>query len=170
MNRFNSKKIVTAALFMAICCILTLIIQIPSPMNGYVNLGDCGVLLSAWILGPVYGGLAAGIGSMLADIFSGYAYYAPGTLVIKAAMAVAAALICQKAGSVTSSRLPVRLFSGIAAEVIMIAGYLGYAALLLGKGAAAFTSVPGNVVQGIFGILSGLIVLEALLRTGYFKN
>lgn len=167
---FNIKKTVTTALFMAICCILTLIIQIPSPMNGYVNLGDCGVLLSAWILGPVYGGLAAGIGSMLADILSGYAYYAPGTLVIKAAMAVAAALICRKGKMGKSSSFPVRLFSGVVAEGIMVAGYLGYAALLLEKGVGAFASVPGNVVQGIFGILSGVIVLEALLRTGYFKD
>ena len=75
---------------------MTLVIQVPSPMNGYVNLGDCGVLLSAWILGPWYGGAAAGIGSMLADIFSGYAHYAPGTLAIKLSMAVLAGLAHQK--------------------------------------------------------------------------
>ena len=60
--------------------ILFITISVPSPVSGYVNLGDCGVLLSAWVLGPWYGGAAAGIGSMLADIFSGYAHYAPGTL------------------------------------------------------------------------------------------
>ena len=65
----------------------------PIPMQGYVNLGDCAVLLSAWVLGPVYGGVAAGTGSMLADLFSGYAHYAPGTFLIKLCMAVAAALI-----------------------------------------------------------------------------
>ena len=51
-------------------------------MQGYVNLGDCAVPLSAWILGPVYGGVAAGVGSMLADLLSGYAHYAPGTFLI----------------------------------------------------------------------------------------
>ena len=28
-----------------------MVVQIPSPMNGYVNLGDCFVLLSGWLLG-----------------------------------------------------------------------------------------------------------------------
>ncbi|MFR6185812.1 MAG: ECF transporter S component [Lawsonibacter sp.] len=87
-------RLVLAALFTALTTVMTMVIQVPSPMQGYVNLGDCGVLLSAWVLGPrVGGGAAAGIGSMLADLLSGYAHYAPGTLVIKTCMAVAAALI-----------------------------------------------------------------------------
>ena len=86
-------RLVLAALFTALTTVMTMVIQVPSPMQGYVNLGDCGVLLSAWVLGPAWGGAAAGIGSMLADLLSGYAHYAPGTLVIKTWMAVAAALI-----------------------------------------------------------------------------
>ena len=86
-------RLVLAALFTALTTVMTMVIQVPSPMQGYVNLGDCGVLLSAWVLGPAWGGAAAGIGSMLADLLSGYAHYAPGTLVIKTCMAVAAALI-----------------------------------------------------------------------------
>ena len=86
-------RLVLAALFTALTTVMTMVIQVPSPMQGYVNLGDCGVLLSAWVLGPVWGGAAAGVGSMLADLLSGYAHYAPGTLVIKTCMAVAAALI-----------------------------------------------------------------------------
>lgn len=46
-------------------------------MQGYVNLGDCAVLISAWMLGPLYGGAAAGIGSALADLLSGYAHLCP---------------------------------------------------------------------------------------------
>ena len=38
----------------------------------------------------MYGGAAAGLGSMLADLVSGYPLYAPGTFVIKACMAVCA--------------------------------------------------------------------------------
>ena len=79
MSDVKIRKLVLAALFTALCTIMTLVIQVPSPMQGYVNLGDCAVLLSAWILGPVYGGVAAGVGSMLADLLSGYAHYAPGT-------------------------------------------------------------------------------------------
>ena len=51
------------------------------------------MLISAWMLGPLYGGAAAGIGSALADLLSGYAHYVPGTFAIKFLMAAAAALI-----------------------------------------------------------------------------
>ena len=86
------KKLVLSALMAALVYVATSIIQIPSPMSGYVNLGDCFELLTGWLLGPWYGGAAAGIGSMLVDLLGGYAHYAPGTLVIKAVDAIAAAL------------------------------------------------------------------------------
>ena len=55
------RKLVLAALFAALTTVMTMVIRIPSPMSGYVNLGDCAVLLSAWILGPGLGCAAAGI-------------------------------------------------------------------------------------------------------------
>ena len=128
MSDTKIRKLVLAALFAALCTIMTLVIQVPSPMQGYVNLGDCAVLLSAWVLGPLYGGAAAGVGSMLADLLSGYAHYAPGTFAIKLAMAVVAALLFQ---ALQRRRTPNVLLSqavsGFAAEIIMVAGYFGYA-------------------------------------------
>ena len=74
MTDSKIRKLVLAALMAALCTIMTMVIQVPSPMQGYVNLGDCAVLMSAWVLGPLYGGAAAGIGSALADQLSGYAH------------------------------------------------------------------------------------------------
>ena len=51
MRDANIKKLVLAALMAALTYVATSIVQIPSPMQGYVNLGDCIVLLSGWILG-----------------------------------------------------------------------------------------------------------------------
>ena len=36
-------RLVLAALFTALTTVMTMVIQVPSPMQGYVNLGDCGV-------------------------------------------------------------------------------------------------------------------------------
>ena len=94
MKDLRIRKLVYAALMAALTYVATMVIQIPSPMQGYVNLGDCCVLLSGWLLGPWWGGAAAGIGSMLTDLLNGYAHYAPGTFVIKGCMAIAAALPC----------------------------------------------------------------------------
>lgn len=166
MTDSKIKKMVLAALFAALCTVMTMVIQVPSPMQGYVNLGDCAVLLAAWVLGPVYGGAAAGIGSMLADLLSGYAHYAPGTFAIKLVMAVAAALIFRALGERRSAPLvPAQAVSGIVAEIIMVAGYFGYASLWLGKGLAAAASIPGNVVQGVFGLVAAAVVYAILDRS-----
>lgn len=63
-----------------------------------MNLGDCFVLLSGWLLGPWYGAAAAGIGSMLVDLLSGCGHYVPGTLIIKGLDALVAALIFRALG------------------------------------------------------------------------
>lgn len=165
MSDRKLHKLVLGALFAALCTIMTLVIQVPTPMQGYVNLGDCGVLLSAWILGPLYGAGAAGIGSMLADLLSGYAHYAPGTLLIKLAMAAVAGLLFEGIKRHTHSALPAQLVSAAAAEAIMVVGYFGYAGLLLGNGLAAAASIPGNVVQGIFGLAAAVTVYALLSRS-----
>ena len=92
MKQTKLRTLILAAMFAALTCVATMIIHIPSPIGGYFNLGDCMVLLSAFVLGPVWGTAAGGIGSALADVICGYFIYAPGTLVIKALMALAAAL------------------------------------------------------------------------------
>ena len=88
--RTKTREIVTAALMAALACVATMVIKIPSPLQGYLNLGDCIVLVCGWILAPGYAFLAAGIGSALADVLSGYVFYATATLVIKGFMAVVA--------------------------------------------------------------------------------
>lgn len=165
MSDTKIRKLVMAALFAALCTVMTMVIQVPSPMQGYVNLGDCAVLLSAWILGPLYGGAAAGTGSMLADILSGYAHYAPGTFLIKLAMAAAAALIFRALQRPSIPLPAAQAVSGIAAEAIMTAGYFGYASLLLGRGLAAAASVPGNLIQGAFGLTAAATVYVLLDRS-----
>ena len=163
MSDVKIRRLVLAALFAALCTVMTMVVQIPSPMQGYVNLGDCAVLLSAWVLGPPYGGAAAGAGSMLADLLSGYGHYAPGTLVIKFCMAAAAALVFRA----LRRRLPLpaaQAASGLVSGGILVGGYFGYACLLLGRGLAAAASIPGNVVQAAFGLAAAAVVYGLLER------
>ena len=166
MNGKKTKLLVLAALFTALTTVATMVIQIPSPMNGYVNLGDCVVLLSAWVLGPWLGAAAGGLGSMLADIISGYAYYAPGTLVIKAVMALVAGLIFRAAaGRGRRGELLIQTCGAALAEVIMVLGYFGYAGLLLGEGWGAALSIPGNLIQAAFGLVIALALIRILERS-----
>lgn len=162
MGKRKWEKLVFTSMFTALTCIATMVIQIPSPMNGYLNLGDAAVLLGAWILGPAYGAFAGGVGSMLADLLSGYVYYAPGTLVIKGVVALVAAVVFRALRSKSDKRGLAQIVSGILGECIMVAGYFGYACLLLQKGLAAAASIPGNLVQGGVGIAAATAVYLAL--------
>lgn len=162
MHNEKIFKLVRAALLAALCFVMTRVIVIPAP-TGYINLGDCGVLLSAWLLGPLYGGLAAGVGTMLADVLSGYASYAPATFVIKFVMAVAAAWIFQ--GMKKKSAGVSCVVGAVVAEIIMVAGYFAYESMFLGVGAAAAASIPANLLQGIVCAAAGVLLMGALAKS-----
>lgn len=178
MSKMNSEKketllkICTAAMFAALICVATMIIQIPSPLGGYLNFGDCFILVAAWVLGPVYGFAAGGIGSALADLFTGYVHYVPGTFIIKGLIAVAAALIVRALMKKSEKlRLPGFILGAIAGEVIMVGGYYLYAAVCLGKGfLVAFDSVFGNVIQGIFGAVLGVVIIQVIAKTKVLRK
>lgn len=154
----KTKKIVMTALMAALACVATMIIKIPSPLKGYLNLGDCIVLTAGWLLSPTYGFLAAGLGSALADVFSGYVTYAPATFIIKGLMALIAfygfKLLNKKIGN-----LPSRIISGIVAEIVMILGYFVFEGFLYGFIPSA-VNIPANGVQGIAGLIIGVILIK----------
>lgn len=154
----QTKNLVTASLLAALTCVATMVIKIPSPLNGYINLGDCIVLLAGWLLQPMYGFLAAGIGSGMADLFSGYASYAPATFLIKGLMALAAHYIFT-AMKKSSGGTVARAVSGVVAEAIMVGGYLLFESFLYGF-APSLVNVPANCVQGVAGLIIGVILVK----------
>lgn len=163
MNDSKIKQLVSASLLTALCCVATIVIQIPSSLGGYINLGDCIVLLSGFILGPLWGGIAGGIGSMLADIFTGYAIYAPGTLIIKFFCAVVFAFVCNKK---RNSAFWI-IFSSICGEAVMVVGYFLYSAIIFGEGLTAALVIPGNITQAVMNIPVAVIIIHAIKK--FFK-
>lgn len=163
MNSKEIRRLVITALFTALVCVSTMVIRIPSPVNGYINMGDCFVLLSGWLLGPAWGFFAAGVGAMLADILSGYAQYAPATFIIKGCMALVTYLLFTALTKAAPGRQKLaRLLSGAVAECIMVTGYFGYEALLLGLGLGAAANMPFNMIQGGAGLICGFLLAGLL--------
>ena len=152
------KKTVVAALMASLVCVATMLIKIPSPLKGYLNLGDCVVLLSGWMLSPGYAFAAAGLGSALADLFSGYATYAPATFLIKGAMAVVV-FLCFKLMSKSMGKFPARIIGAVLAEIVMVMGYFLFEGVLYGFIPSA-VNIPANAIQGVAGIILGLILIK----------
>lgn len=153
---------ISAALMAALTCVATMAIKLPSP-TGYIHPGDAFVLLSGIILGPVYGPLAAGIGSMIADLLAGYPQFAVATLIIKALAALMAALIYRNGKLITV------ILSGFIAEIVVTGGYFIFENYLYGFG-SAIKSIPLNLVQNALGILLCTLLFPILRRVPQIKE
>ena len=164
----KTKKLVVAALLAALTCVATMLIKIPSPLKGYINLGDCIVLLAGWLLSPAYGFVAGGLGSALADLFSGYMVYVPATFIIKGLMA----LIAHYGFKLLHKKLPAlpsEIISGIAAECIMILGYFIFEGFLYGF-LPSTVNIPANGVQGTAGLIIGTILVKMFKRSNFMTG
>ncbi len=159
------RKITVTAMLAAMTCIATMIIKVPTVGTaGYVNIGDSIVIVSSWMMGNPYGALAAGTGSALADLLSGYVSYAPATAVIKFLMAFACTGILSAMGKMRIPGIAALITGSAVAEIIMIAGYFLYEAAILGYGLAASASVVSNAVQGGICIVLGIALITVLSR------
>jgi len=77
--------VAVTAVCTAFVCVATMIFSIYVPSTeGFFNIGESMVFLSALLFGPFVGAFAGGVGSMLADLLLGYPHYAPATLIVKA--------------------------------------------------------------------------------------
>ena len=163
MKNATTKKLVMTALMMALTMVATMFIRIPLPL-GYVNLGDVFVLLSVFILGPVYGTIAAGVGSGLADLF-GYITYAPGTLIIKSTMAFVAWLIYKFLSKATGKEMLGEIVGGIVGALVMATGYFFYEIMFFTTAGVAIVNAPWNLLQGGIGVTLSVILMRVLTAT-----
>lgn len=171
MKKLTTEKVVLIGLLAALVAIGTLLIQIPIP-KGYIHVGDSLVYISGILLGPLYGAFAAGIGSMIADVLSGYTIYAPATLVIKALDAYLVGWIFRafyKNGLQFAKMTGGYVVAFLAGGTIMISGYLIYEIVLYGM-AQAVAGVPYNFTQAIGGGIVGYPLLIALKKAGLLKS
>ena len=185
----STERLLSAPQFAAPTLLATSVLKIQTPTFGYIHLGDGLALLSGIFLGPVYGGLAAGLGSALSDLLGGYAVWVPGTFVIKYLTAAAAAVVFRRLSSClagiaashsykkSSVSVPALIAGGIAGEAIMVGGYFLYNILIVSFTAGSFTEaglasaaalslaeIPFNAVQGTAGVLTASLLAPVLVR------
>lgn len=164
MSTERLRKYITAALMAALTCFATYIIRIPSP-NGYIHPGDSFVILSGIILGPVYGALSAGIGSMLSDLLAGFPQYALITLIIKALTALICVLIYRR----LKRKLYSLILAGIIGGITVTLGYFTAEYFMYGL-AGALSAVPLNLIQNVFGLVLSVLLFPLLKKVPQIKD
>jgi uncharacterized membrane protein len=168
MKNSKIQKIVLTALLAAMTFIGTVIIKIPSPpTGGYIHPGDSIVIISGILLGPIYGFLAASIGSMLADMYSGYMGFMLATLIIKGLAALVSSFtyhFCIKALKGKFQPLTLGITS-VFAGIVVTVGYFLFEAFIMELGVpAALAGVPFNLIQNAFGLLVVIIVFPMVKK------
>lgn len=168
--RSNTKKLILSALFAALACVATMSIRIPTPgTGGYIHPGDAVVILSGIFLGPVYGALAAGIGSAMADLLGGYFIYVPITFLVKACIAWLAGTAFHKIREKGLSSYAGVAAGGVIDMILVPLGY-GLCEIPLYGTAGALASVPANFVQGISGLVLAMVLFPVLSAVPDFRG
>ena len=169
----NGIKVYDIAMTAMMVCIIMVSIalfRIPIPFTqGYVNLSDAMVFMAVIILGWKYGAVAAGLGSMLGDLMSGFAMWAPWSLGIKAVMAVIFGLIIQSvaARKAVSGRafVSVEVVGMIIAGLFMTGAYFIAEGIMYGNWPVAMLGIPWNIAQFAVGAALAVALNTALART-----
>lgn len=122
------------------------------------------VIAAGILLGPWSGALAAGTGSMFADLLGGYYIFSIATFIIKALAAMAAGLIYHFIKKIPkANNLIAIIVAGIASEVIVVCGYFIFEIFYEGFAIALVEIIP-NCVQGITGLVLATILVPLLLK------
>ena len=174
----NTLIFVTTAMMTAMVMIATTFFKIPNAM-GYIHLGDGFVLLAAIILPKKYACFAGGVGAGLADIYGGYAVWAPWTLVIKIVMVLIVQLffdfLTKRASNgkhiAKIAGIPfAELFAYVLAVLWTVSGYYIAQGFISGNWMAPVADVPGNVLQAAVGSIIAILVSVTLGKTSLGRS
>lgn len=160
MKAIKTKELTTLAVLIAMTTVMTMAIHIPTvATNGYLNLGDMVVFIAALILGSKGGFIVGSIGSALADLLLGYTHFIPITFIVKGLEGYIAGLILNtKIGK--SKPIVATAIGG----VWMAFGYYLAEIFMYGP-KAALATIPGNLMQGLLGAVTSVLLFAALRRT-----
>ena len=142
MNRKNTRYMCIAAIFTALVFVVTAYLHIPTN-NGYIHVGDGLIYLAACILPWPYAMAVGAGGALLADCLTGFAIWAPGSVVIKALTVL---LFTSKGKRIMEVRNRIML---LPAAVICAGGYYLYESALYGNFIAPLAGIPASLTQSV---------------------
>ena len=92
----NLQKIIQAGLMAALCYVGYAVFPAISASGTKIHIGNAFVVMAAYLLGGVYGGLSGAIGLSIADILGGYAASAPRTFITKLVIGLITGFVAHK--------------------------------------------------------------------------
>lgn len=159
------KDLVITGLLVAIVFISTYVIQFHLPISlngGLIHCGNIALFLIAIVFGKKKGAIAGGFGMMLFDVFSQYMVWAPFTFVIRALMGYIVGAMAHS-NNAAGKKFSYNLIGILLSAFILFPGYYFTQVILYGDWITPFNSIPGDMVQYIFGF-TALIIAPKLIK------
>lgn len=153
MKNQRVKRMCLTGVFTAVVFVLTAYLHIPSH-TGYTHVGDGVIYLAACMLPLPYAMFVGAGGALLADCLTGFAIWAPGSVVIKTA---AVLFFSRRGEKIVSWRNVLAL---VPAWAVCIGGYYLYESLITGNFIAPLSGIPGYITQCV--LSSALFVVLGL--------
>ena len=170
MQNNHVKKLVFTSLFTALIIVCTAYVSIPLPLVGYVHFGDAFIFLATFILGPIYGAVASGVGSALADLIV-YPAYALGTLIVKALMSLSAYALYYLLKKAIKKMVIVEIIAGIVGTIVMALGYFVFEFIWVLPGSLSVAvNIPFSLLQGAVGVAIAVIIMRLLEKTKLLRT
>ncbi|MEX0380779.1 ECF transporter S component [Leuconostoc sp. MS02] len=165
-QNFNTKQMTILAVMIALNVALSYIVRIPVPAtNGFVNLVEAGIFLTAMLGGARNGMIVGGLSGLLLDLLAGY----PQWMIFSFLIHGVEGLIVGYFGY--QKNLISQVIGLVLGSLIMIIGYL-LAGAFLYNWAAGFASIIGNMAQTVMGVIIALVLIPVFKRLPQinFKN
>ena len=141
----KSKKITLMCLtgvFTALVFVVTAYLHIPTN-NGYIHVGDGLIYLAACLLPWPYAMVVGAGGAFLADCLTGFAVWAPGSVIIKALTVL---FFTRKEDKVINLRNSLAL---LPATIMCVGGYYLYESLIYSNFVSPLAGIPASLTQSL---------------------
>jgi uncharacterized membrane protein len=166
IKSYNIKDMVITSLLIALVFVATSFIKVRLPISlngGLIHMGNSMLFTAAIVFGPRKGAAAGAIGMGLFDFLSEWAAWTPFTVIVRGVMGYiigkVAYLNNKKGFSWAYNLLGISLGS-----IWMLIGYYFTEVILYGNWMQPLTSIPGNVIQILIGVVVALPLSAALKR------
>ncbi|VEF46100.1 Predicted membrane protein [Bacillus freudenreichii] len=170
-SRTKTFDLIITSMLTALVFVATMLLNIKLPISingGLVHLGSAMLFISAIVFGPKKGAVAGAVGMGLFDLVSGWALWAPITILTRALQGYIIGKIAWSKGR-NGNSIAYNLLGIILSAPPMIAGYYLWESIIYGNWIVPLTSIPGDILQSVIGIAVAIPVCIVLKKIPAFK-
>lgn len=157
MKKNKMKLMCISGVFTAVVFVFTAYLHIPSH-TGYTHVGDGFIFLSACLLPLPYAAFVGAAGALLSDLLTGFALWAPASVIIKTLSVLF--FSCSRKKILSTKNL----FALLPAGILCVGGYYLYEALITANFIAPLAGIAGYVTQWVLSSILFVVLGAALDR------